>query len=479
MATKTAWKQPEIQINTGELSKLFDRVMPHSPEAEMSLIGSMILAGAENLHLVGEVLQIIKSKDDFYLPKHAEIFDAAVHLYDQHQALDLVQLTQLLRDRNQFDAVGGVDYLVELAESVPMAINAPHFARIVRDKAKLRHLINAAGMILKEAHESTENPGMILDKAEKRIFEIAQSSSADEPSALNELVHRAFEEILDRRDNPSTLTGVATGYHELNDMTGGLQKGDMIILAARPSMGKTSLALNIAENVAVHNQQAVAVFSIEMGKAQLAARLLASASGVDYQRIQRNMSNEQDIMKLQQAAADLAEAPMFIDDTPSLSVLELRAKARRLYSRHDIKLVIIDYLQLMSSPGAESRVNEVGEISRGVKALARELGVPVICLSQLNRNPEKRESNRPILSDLRESGSIEQDADVVMMLHREEYYHTAEEGWKDQNPDKVGLTELIICKQRNGPVGVVNLQFNREITRFENRAHTSIQEPDF
>lgn len=808
----------DFELQRGDVAKLLDRLPPHSVEAEMSLIGSLILAGTQNIHLIGEVMQIISSEADFYRPKHAAIYKAVVDLYDQHQAVDTVPLTDLLRDRQQFEQIGGVDYLVELVESVPTSVNAPHYARIIRDKAKLRYLIDAAGHILRDAYETAEPANITLDKAERLIFEIAQEAQANEPTKLDELMTIAFENLQARQVDGRTITGVATGFHQLDEMLSGLQPSEMLIVAARPSMGKaqpldakvltslgwtamgelsvgdelasvdgspsrvagifpqgerqvyrvtlsdgrsteccdehlwrvhfrswddphvlstaelrqkltrkryqnrlwiepfagefgdderlpidpwllgfligdgcltggsvrfstaddqmlqrvadsagnafeithagaydyrliqrggarrtgvqgvsvnpitaalrelglwglgaeakfvpptylrasrdsrerllqglidsdgwvesfgslrfatcsqrlaadvvnlmrslggsggftekrtsfthrgeqrdgrlsfvcnlqhpdavrfasldhkrqrlhagrvrqrrlnivsieptrvtqtqciavthpehlyvtddyivthnTAFAINIAEYVAVDNQQPVAVFSLEMSKQQLAERMLSSRSGVDSQRIRRNMINGDELAQLQETADELSGAPMFIDDTPGLSILELRAKARRLASRSGIKAIVIDYLQLMSSPGAESRQNEVGEISRGVKALARELHVPVICLSQLNRNSEGRESKKPMLSDLRESGAIEQDADVVMMLHREEYYHKEEE-WAHENPDKVGVAEIIIAKQRNGPTGIVPLQFDGSTTRFHNLA---------
>ncbi len=449
----------------GDMSRLFDRLPPHSIEAEMSLLGSMLLAGAQNIHLLGEVMQVIKGPGDFYLPKHAAIYEALMELYDRNQSVDTVQLTDRLRDTNQYDAIGGVDYLVELAESVPTAVNAPHYARIIRDKAKLRGLIDAAGRILRDAHESAQPAAHVLDHAEKLIFDIAQSSRTSDPMALNELVHDAFTQLIERQESGRSLTGISTGYFQLDEMLSGLQAGEMLILAARPSMGKTALALNLAENIVANEKVPAAFFSLEMSKQQLVERLLSSRSGVDGQRMRRNMIGAEELHRIQNAAAELSEAPMFIDDTPGISILELRAKARRLAAQHDIKVIFVDYLQLASAPGAENRVQEVGQISRGIKALARELSVPVVCLSQLNRNPEGRESKKPMLSDLRESGAIEQDADVVMMLHREEYYHHDDE-WKAENPDKLGVTELIIAKQRNGPTGEVNLHFDHRTTRF-------------
>ncbi len=451
---------------SGDVSRLFDKLPPHAVEAEMSLLGSMIIAGTSGLHVIGDVLQIIKGPDDFYKPAHGALYEVLVELYDQNHSLDNVQLVHTLRDRGLLEQVGGVDYLVELAESVPTAENAPHYARIVRDKAKLRELISAATQILREAHESTEAASQIIDHSEKAIFEIAQTNSSDEPTALVELVKMTFEVLERGHETGETITGLATGFRELDDMLSGLQAGEMIVLAARPSMGKTALALNMAEEIAIRApQKPVGLFSLEMSKQQLAQRLLSSRSGVEAQRMRRNMLREEEFRRLQEVAAELYEVPLFIDDTPGLSVLGLRAKARRLAAQHDMKAVFIDYIQLMSSSGAESRQQEVSEISRGVKALARELNVPVVALSQLNRNPAGRADNRPMLSDLRESGSIEQDADAVMMLHREDYYHQGQEDYVPSN-----TAELIVAKQRNGPTGTVQLQFHGATTRFNNLA---------
>ncbi|MEX2670610.1 MAG: replicative DNA helicase [Phycisphaeraceae bacterium] len=465
----TARTRNDFDMDRADLGKLFDKLPPHAIDAEMSLLGSMILAGTENIHIIGEVLQTLRNPTDFYLPKHASLFECLVQLYDKHQSIDTVQLAQMLRDRQQFDSLGGEDYLVELVESVPTAVNAPYYAEIVQNKAKLRNLINAAGKILREAYESDEAPNIIIDKAEQQIFQIAETTSTDEPTLIAELIEKSFELLEERRESGRSITGLSTGYFQLDEMLSGLQRGEMLILAARPSMGKTAFALNIAENVAIDNRQPVAVFSLEMSKQQLVERLLSSRSGVDSQRMRRNMLSNEEVARLVEAGGEMKDAPMFIDDTPSISVLELRAKARRLAAQHDIQCIVIDYLQLMSFPGSESRVQEVSSISRGIKAIARELRLPVICLSQLNRNPEGRESKRPMLSDLRESGSIEQDADVVMMLHREEYYHHDDE-WRAEHQDQVGTAEIVIAKQRNGPTGIVPLQFDGSTTRFNNLA---------
>ena len=443
-----------------EIGKLFDKLPPSALEAEAALLGSMIL----DWQVCGEVLQILKGPEDFYKPANSAIYEALVELYDKHQSIDMVQLNQLLRDKHQLEEVGGIDYLVELAESVPSATSAGYYATIVREKSILRKLIEASGKILHDCYNSSESVSELLDKAERDIFELAQGKSDDEASALKELLQETYERL--ETEDGRMVTGLETGFFELDEMTNGLQPGEMIIVAARPSMGKTAFALNLSEHIAATTRQPCAVFSLEMSKQQLAQRLLCSRSGVDSQKLRRNMLNEDDFGMLAKAVGDLSEAPLYIDDTPGLTLLGLRAKARRLAARHDIKAIMVDYLQLMSAPGSESRQQEVSNISRGIKALARELSVPVICLSQLNRAAEQREGHRPRMSDLRESGSIEQDADVIMMLHREDYYHRGEEDYEDTN-----TAEVIVAKQRNGPTGVVKLQFNGATTRFQNLAH--------
>jgi replicative DNA helicase len=455
----------QVTVNRDELAKLFDRLPPDAPEAEMSLLGSMIVAGAGNVHLIGDVMQIITGPADFADPRHGALYEVLVDLYDRNQSLDSVQIIQALRDHHKLEDVGGADYVVRLAEETPIAENATHYARLVRDKSKLRQLIYTAGRILKQAYSSSESADTLMDMAEKEIFQIAQSGQSDAAVSLEELIKETYDLLEKRHEEGGTLTGQASGFRDLDNMLSGLQQGEMIIIAARPSMGKTAFALNIAEYMAVDNRQPIAFFSLEMGRQQLAERLLSSRAQVDGQRMRRNMLNADEFVKLQHAAGELYEAPMFIDDTPGLSILQLRAKARRLAVQHDIKAIFIDYMQLMSSAGAESRQQEVSEISRGIKALARELRVPVVCLSQLNRNPEGRESKKPMLSDLRESGSIEQDADVVMMLHREDYYNQAKDDFEANN-----TAQVIVAKQRNGPTGVVDLHFDNNTTRFHNAA---------
>ncbi|MHC4107774.1 MAG: replicative DNA helicase [Planctomycetota bacterium] len=451
------------------LSQLFEKLPPHALEAEMSLLGSILL----DPQVVGDVVLIVRSGEDFYKPANGAIYDTMVELYDKHASIDIVQLNQALADREILDSVGGLNYLVELADAVPSAANATHYARLVREKAMVRRLIEAAGDILYEAYHSPDQAQAILDQAEQRIFNIAQHSQHTQIESLHELIKQTIS-LLEASEGKQ-LTGLPTGFVELDELTGGLQRGEMIVIAARPSMGKTALALNIAEQMATHGL-GVGIFSMEMSKQQVVQRILCARSGIDSQRLRRHMLRPDDIRALMAACDDLLHAPIFVEDTPGLSSMQLRAKARRMVAQHEIKIIIIDYLQLMALGGRiESRQLEVSEISRAVKAMARELNIPVVCLSQLNRSPEQREGHRPRMSDLRESGSIEQDADVVAMLHREDYYHQGDEAWFDANPDKAGLAELILAKQRNGPTGTLKLSWIADCTRF--RDHSSAKPP--
>lgn len=443
-----------------DVAELFNKLPPHAVEAEAALIGSIIL----DWRVAGDVIQVLHGSEDFYKPAHAALYETLLELYDEHQSIDMVQLNQRLVDKGMLEQVGGLEYLVQLAEQVPSAASANHYARIVREKAIVRRLIEVSGNVLHACYNSAEPAQDLLDQAERQIFEIAEGRSDSDAQRLSELVEETLEVIQNAQDG-RLMTGVETGFFEFDEMTNGLQPGEMIIVAARPSMGKTAFALNVAEHMAMELKQPVAVFSLEMSRQQLAQRLLCSKSGVDSHKVRRNLLSQEDLAELQYASVALSEAPMFIDDTPGLSLLALRAKARRLAARHGIKAVLIDYLQLMSAPGSESRQQEVSVLSRGIKALARELSVPVICLSQLNRAAESREGHRPRMSDLRESGSIEQDADVVCMLHREDYYHRGEEDYVETN-----IAEVILAKQRNGPTGTVKLTFHGGTTRFHNLA---------
>ncbi|MBX3382857.1 MAG: replicative DNA helicase [Phycisphaeraceae bacterium] len=461
------------------LQELFNREPPQSVPAEKALLGSMILEPK----IITDILGTINSKDDFYKEAHGEIYRALVEIYDRHDAGDLIQATTLLRDRGVLDSCGGEDYLVELANAVPTHTNAPHFARIVAEKAKLRRLIDACGAILYDAYHTGElgpdGAREVLDKAESAIFEIAQERNTSEVQALTELLQVEMERIQAIEEGGGSMTGLSTGYHDMDRMLLGLQPGELLILAARPSMGKTALALNLAEQISTgglplagapaKRRVPVGFFSLEMSKSSVTLRMLCARARVKSQDLRSGRRlNKQELNNLGMAADDLKEAPIYIDDTPGLTVLNLRARARRMVQQHDVRVLFIDYLQLLTSPGAarESRQMEVSAISRSIKALARELNVPIVCLAQLNRAAEQREGNRPRMSDLRESGSIEQDADVILLLHREDYYHKDDQEWLDANPDRVGLAEVIVAKQRNGPTGVVRLSWNSDFTRF-------------
>ena len=441
--------------------RLFEALPPHSIEAEMALLGSMILQG----DVTGDVLQIIDGPEDFFKPAHATIYAALVQLYDEVQAVDAVQLKEKLSGQNQLERVGGIDYVIRLAESTPFSSSAPHYANIVRDKAILRRLIEAAGGILQDCHDCEGPVNELVDKIETSIFELSDNKSEEAASSIGELLHETFERI--EQNEGKVLSGLMSGFIDMDQMTNGMHPGEMIIVAARPSMGKTAFTLNLAEYMAATEGGSVGVFSLEMSKGQLAERMLCARSGVDSQKLRRNMFSQDEYKKLMAASGQLEQARLYIDDTPGLTLMGLRARARRMKQRYDVGILMIDYLQLMSAPsaGKDGRQNEVAAISRGIKALARELKVPVICLSQLNRAAEQREGHRPRMSDLRESGSIEQDADVVMMLHREDYYHRGDPEYIPDNS-----AEIIICKQRNGPTGTVKLYFDGATTSFRNYA---------
>ena len=446
---------------------LLDKMPPHAIEAEASLLGSILI----DPDVCGDVLQVVKSPEDFFRQSHGEVYRVILELYDRHNTLDIVQLQQLLKDRDSLKPIGGVDFLVELAESVPDATSALHYARLIREKAMIRQLIAAAGEILRDAHDRPESASALLDDAERKIFRIADQAESRRIVGLSDLITEAIH-LLEQQEGRS-LTGTPSGYVDLDELTGGMQPGELLILAARPSMGKTALALNMAENIAVRGEP-VGLFSLEMSSNQIVQRLLSARSGVSGQSLRRNSLNDRDFQALFAACDELRKAPIFIDDTPGLTLMQLRAKARRMKQKFNIQSLYIDYLQLMTSGSrSESRQQEVSELSRGVKALARELNVPIIALSQLNRAAEQREGHRPRMSDLRESGSIEQDADVVMMLHREEYYHR-DEAWIEANPDKRGLAELILAKQRNGPTGTVKLGWDNATTRFKDYSQTPL-----
>ena len=427
------------------------RVPPQSREAEVCVLGAMLLDPAS----IDLAVHILKG-EYFYNPAHQQIYDVLVGMSQATKPIDLVTVRNELETRKLLDAVGGTDYLVLLVDSVPNAANIEYYANIVRDKALLRSLIQTATQLCREAYDSTDEAALVLDRAEKQVFELAQQQVADSVTSIKDVIRRTFEklEALD-----GSVTGVPTGFFKLDELTSGFQSGEMIVVAARPSMGKTAVALNMAEYMAVDEKRPVLFFSLEMGRDQIVQRFLSSRAHFDQARLRRGNIQPEDWTTLQMAAGELEAAPIFIDDSPQITMLQMRAKARRLKSRFDIQCIFIDYLQLITPTSGESRQVQVSEISRNIKALARELNVPVVTLAQLNRAVEERIGHRPRMSDLRESGSIEQDADVISLLHRPDYFD------KDAEPN---VAELIVDKQRNGPTGIVKLTFLKECTRFEN-----------
>jgi replicative DNA helicase len=436
------------------------RSMPESLAAEAAVLGSMIV----DPRCIGDVIETL-NRNAFYHSEHQMLFDAVIHLYEKNhgEGIDGLLVRNELERRNQLDAVGGSEYLQRVIETVPSSASVQYYADIVREKMLLRETIIAASEILTDAYDESGDAAEKLDAAERRIFAVTDKRITSSAVSLKDLVTKAYE-LIEKREG-THVTGLPTGYYELDDKTCGLQKGEMIIIAGRPSMGKTSFALNIAEHVGIIEKIPTAIFSLEMGKQQLAERFLCSYSGVDSQLVRKGMLSTEHYQKLVEACGVISEAPIYIDDTAALTPLELRAKARRLKSSYGIRCILVDYLQLMhvGSGKVESRQQEISTISRYLKSLARELDAPVVVLSQLNRSPEGREDHRPRMSDLRESGSIEQDADVVMLLHREDYYHRGDESYEPDN-----TAEVIIAKQRNGPTGTVKLTFREKCTRFEN-----------
>ena len=462
------------------LEELFDRPPPHAPEAEMALLGAMIL----DPRVIADVTTIVRSEEDFFSEAHAAIFKALIDTYERHQAGDLALLATILREREQFESVGGGSYLTKLASETPGPAAAHHYARIVSANARLRRLIRIGGEMVYNAYTGagTDPSGAqaIIDGAEGAIFKLAESIDAGSASSLAIILEEEFNRL--RALQGKAISGIPTHYPDLDELTSGLQPGDMIILAARPSMGKTAFALNLAEQIALGYNPfgsraeaprpiPVGFFSLEMSKGAIAQRLLSAKSGYSSHDMRSGRLKDDDYFAIENSLDELKQAPIYIDDTPGLTILALRSRARRLVAQYGVQVLFIDYLQLMSAPGsAESRQVEVSAISRGVKALARELSVPVVCLSQLNRGPESRGDNRPRMSDLRESGSIEQDADVVALLHREAYYHVGDQEWMSENQDRQHETELIIAKQRNGPTDVVKFTWDSRLTRFKSYA---------
>ena len=442
------------------------RLPPQSLEAEMSVLGGVLL---EN-EALNKALELLRP-DDFYREAHRKIFNAIIDLTEKGEPADLVTLTAALQQRGEIEEIGGNAYLATLVDYVPTAANIAYYSRLVKEKAIGRHLINVATEIATRGYDGGEVE-QTLDWAEKSIFEITGMKTKPSYFSTREIMKDTFKAIEKLYDRKELVTGVPTGFTDLDTMTAGLQGGDLVIVAGRPSMGKTAFALNMVEHAAVHAEEPVAtiIFSLEMSKEQLVQRLLCSVSKVDASRLRTGHLGDSDWPKLTSGAGLLTEAPIFIDDTPAISVLELRAKARRLKAERNLGLIVVDYLQLMQGHNPESRQQEISEISRSLKALAKELSVPVVALSQLNRSLENRTDKRPIMADLRESGAIEQDADVIMFVYREAVYCEAcksKEKTCDKGHEK--NAEIVIGKQRNGPIGTVNLTFLGTYTRFENQ----------
>ena len=431
------------------------KVPPQNVDAEMSLLGAVLI----DEEVLADITEHVKPKD-FYDKRHAMIYDAIMRLYEKNKPVDLLTLTDELKRKKELDEIGGSAYLTELTNYVPTAAHAESYAEIVAQKAVRRRLIKASGEISELGYDEATSTQELLQQAEAELFAVSDQSLKQDLTSLESILTDSFDRLEELHRNKGQLRGVRTGYRDLDNMTAGLQRSDLIILAARPAMGKTTLVTNLMYNVATIAKQSVLFFSLEMSKEQLVDRMLADASGVDSWNIRTGNLSDEDFSKLSEAMGEMAEAPIFIDDTPGLSVLEMRTKARRAAHDQPLGLIIIDYLQLMQGSGRHdgNRVQEVSEISRGLKLIARELNVPVIALSQLSRTVENRSPQIPQLADLRESGSIEQDADIVMFIYREAYY----------NPDteRENITDLIIAKHRNGPVGKVELYFHPERLRF-------------
>lgn len=437
-----------------------DRLPPQNIDAEQSVLGAILIDN----DALPKALEII-DLEDFYKASHKKIFEAMIKLFDKNEPIDIITLTDCLKKEESLEDIGGISYLSALVNMVPTSANIKYHSKIIREKALLRGLVRTATDIANKVYEENLDAEELVDYAEKSVFDISDKRVKVSFATLKEVIKNSFEMIEHLYDKKETITGVPSGFKDLDELTSGLQKGELIVIGGRPSMGKTAFALNIAQHVGIEIREPVAVFSLEMAKEQLAFRMLCAEAMVNSSSVRKGIIRKEDWHKLTSAASRLTDAPIFIDDSSSISALELRAKARRLKMEHGLSLVIVDYLQLMRGRGSfERREQEISEISRSLKALAKELNVPVLAVSQLNRSVEQRRPPRPILADLRESGAIEQDADVILFLYRDEIYN------KD-NPANRGEAELDIAKQRNGPAGeTVKLTFVSKCTRFLNRA---------
>ena len=435
------------------------RVLPNSIEAEKSVIGAMLM-DEDAITVASEMLM----GDDFYVKQNEILFDTMIELSNEGKPVDLVTLQDRLKEKDVPPEVSSLEYVKDLLDSVPTAANIKYYAKIVADKANLRKLIKVNEDIENQCYVQKDSVESIMDDAEKKIFKVLQKRNAGDYVPINVVVSDALNKISASAQNKGAVTGIATGFTDLDYRTAGLQPSDLILIAARPSMGKTAFVLNIAQNIAFKQHKSCAIFSLEMSKEQLVNRLFSLQSGVDAQKLRTGNLNDSDWESLIEGATSIAESGLIIDDTPGISIGELRSKCRKYKLEHDLSVVMIDYLQLMSGSGrnTDSRQQEISDISRSLKALARELQVPVIALSQLSRKVEERPDHRPMLSDLRESGAIEQDADVVMFIYRDDYYN--------KETDKKGISEIIVAKQRNGPIGTIELAWLPELTKFANLA---------
>jgi replicative DNA helicase len=454
-------------LHSGALGREAPRGLPFSEDGEKGVICSLLLSPRE----IADQCVLRLQPDAFYIPAHQIVYELVLEFNEKGKPADFVTLRQTLKDRSRLEEIGGPEYLDELYSFVPTAANANYYIEIVREKYVLRRLITACNKLSTQCYDQQDELSTLLDEAEREIFAITGEHVKTDVIPTKDLVMEAIEQIEQLYEHRGAVTGLSTGFIELDRMTNGLHAAEMIVIAARPSMGKTAFAMNIAEHVAIDVGKPVAVFSLEMSSQQLVQRLLCSRAKVDLQKVRNGFLSERDFPSLTTAAAKLAAAKMYIDDTPGLSILELRAKARRLKSTYNVELIVIDYLQLLRSTSRRAQDNrqlEIAEISSGIKSLAKELEIPIIVIAQLNRQPDTRakEGGRPRLSDLRESGSIEQDADVVGLLVRPDYYETDEEGKRED----AGEAELILAKQRNGPTGDIPLVFLKKFTRFENRS---------
>ena len=431
---------------------------PQNLEAEESILSAVLI---DNDTLL-DVLEVL-TPEDFYKSAHQKIFAAVAQLFSRSEPVDLVTLSNILRAQNRLEEIGGATYLARLVDTVPLAVNAQHYAKIVHDKACLRRLIEKSNKIARRCFEDSDDVDNIIDFAESAIFEISENKIKPSFYHIGKIIEGNIDALEERQGSKALVTGVATGFTKIDELTAGFQQSDLIILAGRPGMGKTALALNIAKHAAVDTNVPVALFSLEMSKEQLSMRMLSSEAQIDSSKMRRGFISQNDWMKITDAAGVLSEAPIFIDESPNITALEIRAKSRRLKMDKNIGLIIVDYVQLMKGAAhTERRELEISDISRSLKALAKELSLPVVALSQLNRELEKRSDKRPQLSDLRESGALEQDADVVAFIYRDELYN------KDENNPKKGTAEVIIAKQRNGPTGFAPLKFWDAYTRFGN-----------